>query len=62
MAERLTRLRAGNIKQVLTILFAVTIFDLTISKMNALGILLTLLGGAWYAMVDYHEKSNRRKG
>jgi hypothetical protein len=54
---------AGNVKQVLTILFAVTIFDLTISNMNALGILLTLSGGGWYAMVDYQEKrSHRHRG
>lgn len=46
----------GNVKQVLTILFAVTLFDLTITRMNALGILLTLLGGVWYAVVDYQEK------
>ena len=48
----------GNVKQVLTILFAVTIFDLTITKTNAFGILLTLIGGAWYAAVDYREKKS----
>ncbi|KII91715.1 hypothetical protein PLICRDRAFT_105382 [Plicaturopsis crispa FD-325 SS-3] len=48
---------AANVKQVLTILLAVVIFDLTITSTNALGILLTLLGGAWYACVEYSEKA-----
>jgi hypothetical protein len=50
------------VKQVLTILCAVIIFDLTITRMNALGIGLTLLGGAWYARVEYKEKVARRMG
>ncbi|KAF7293001.1 TPT domain-containing protein [Mycena indigotica] len=37
---------AANVKQVLTIVFAVFIFDLTITHLNALGIGLTLVGGA----------------
>lgn len=49
----------GNMKQVLTILFAVLIFDLTITRMNALGIVVTLVGGAWYAVVEYQEKRGR---
>ncbi|KZP22201.1 TPT-domain-containing protein [Athelia psychrophila] len=51
---------AGNVKQVLTILSAVGIFDLTITKTNAWGITLTLVGGAWYAVVEYREKRRRR--
>jgi hypothetical protein len=38
----------GNVKQVLSIVLAVVIFDLSITAMNGLGILLTLAGGAWY--------------
>lgn len=38
----------GNVKQVLSIVLAVIIFNLNISWMNGLGILLTLAGGAWY--------------
>lgn len=49
-------------KQVLTILFAVVIFDLTITTTNGLGILLTLIGGAWYARMEYQEKELRRTG
>ncbi|KAH8106426.1 TPT-domain-containing protein [Phellopilus nigrolimitatus] len=51
---------AANVKQVLTILFAVFMFDLTITPVNALGILLTLIGGAWYASVEYREKQRPR--
>ncbi|KAF8504198.1 TPT-domain-containing protein [Hysterangium stoloniferum] len=50
---------AANVKQVLTILLAVSIFDLTITPANAVGIALTLLGGAWYAVVEYREKRRR---
>ncbi|KAF9260700.1 TPT-domain-containing protein [Marasmius fiardii PR-910] len=47
---------AANVKQVLTILLAVLIFNLTITQMNMMGIILTLAGGAWYARVEYVEK------
>ena len=50
---------AGNIKQVLTILFAVFMFNLHITTMNAAGIMFTLIGGAWYGTVDYQEKKRR---
>jgi len=50
---------AANIKQVLTILFAVLLFDLSITWMNGVGILFTLTGGAWYGYVDYDEKRRR---
>ncbi|KAK7053052.1 hypothetical protein VNI00_004373 [Paramarasmius palmivorus] len=52
---------AANVKQVLTILLAVLIFNLTISTTNVLGILLTLLGGAWYARVEYTEKKRAKE-
>ncbi|KAL5487472.1 hypothetical protein ACEPAI_5580 [Sanghuangporus weigelae] len=51
---------AANVKQVLTIVFAVFLFDLTITPLNALGIVLTIIGGAWYASVEYREKRGRR--
>ncbi|EJD01752.1 TPT-domain-containing protein [Fomitiporia mediterranea MF3/22] len=52
---------AANVKQVLTILFAVFLFDLTITPVNALGIILTLVGGAWYASVEYQERQQKRR-
>jgi drug/metabolite transporter (DMT)-like permease len=44
----LTMTVAGNVKQVLSIVLAVIIFDLPLTLMNSVGILLTLAGGAWY--------------
>jgi len=51
----------ANVKQVLTVLCAVFIFNLTITPANALGIVLTIAGGAFYAAVELHEKQNRRR-
>ena len=49
----------ANIKQVLTILLSVSLFSLTITPPNAAGIALTLVGGAWYAAVQYREKKKK---
>uniref|UniRef100_A0A1D1Y7F4 Putative sugar phosphate/phosphate translocator At1g12500 n=1 Tax=Anthurium amnicola TaxID=1678845 RepID=A0A1D1Y7F4_9ARAE len=53
----LTMTVAGNVKQVLSIILAVVIFNLTITPTNGLGIFLTLLGGAWYARIELTERS-----
>lgn len=45
-------------KQVLTILFAVVLFDITITPLNLGGIVLTLIGGAYYAAVEYRQKTS----
>ncbi|KDR77123.1 hypothetical protein GALMADRAFT_66627 [Galerina marginata CBS 339.88] len=47
---------AANVKQVLTVLCAVVIFDLTITPANGLGIALTLIGGVLYATVELQGK------
>ncbi|KAF5392905.1 hypothetical protein D9757_000849 [Collybiopsis confluens] len=52
---------AANVKQVLTILCAVMMFNLTITAINSAGIVLTLLGGAWYARVEYVEKQQKQE-
>ncbi|KAI0088249.1 triose-phosphate transporter family-domain-containing protein [Irpex rosettiformis] len=52
---------AANVKQVLTILFAVSMFNLTMTPMNALGISITIGGGAWYGWVEYATKTRLRK-
>ncbi|SAL98825.1 hypothetical protein [Absidia glauca] len=53
----LTMTVAGNVKQVLSIILAVVIFDLNINVTNAFGIALTLIGGAWYGNVEMAEKA-----
>ncbi|KAL1934066.1 hypothetical protein VTP01DRAFT_6248 [Rhizomucor pusillus] len=56
----LTMTVAGNVKQVLSIVLAVIIFQLPITWMNALGIILTLAGGAWYTHVEMVEKNKSK--
>lgn len=57
----LTMTVAGNVKQVLSIVLAVVIFKLDINATNAFGIILTLIGGAWYGKVELSEKANKAK-
>lgn len=52
---------AANIKQVLTILLAVMIFNLQISLTNVIGICLTLAGGMWYAAIEYKDKQRKTR-
>lgn len=52
----LTMTVAANVKQVLSVILAVLIFNLTITAVNGAGILITLAGGALYAFVDLEEK------
>lgn len=47
---------AANVKQVLTIVLAVMIFNLSINATNLFGISLTLFGGALYAKVELDAK------
>lgn len=56
----MSSLVTANVKQVLTILCAVVIFDLTITPANGVGIVLTLIGGAVYAAVELKEKEEKR--
>lgn len=37
-------------------MLAVVVFDLTLTPLNIFGILLSLVGGAWYARVEYVER------
>ncbi|KAG8905167.1 UAA transporter [Tulasnella sp. 403] len=55
----LTMTVAANVKQVLTILLAMFIFNLSINPANSVGIILTLAGGAWYGALEYQEKKDR---
>ncbi|KAL1925749.1 uncharacterized protein VTP21DRAFT_632 [Calcarisporiella thermophila] len=56
----LTMTVAANVKQVLTIVLSVLIFNLRISGMNGVGILLTLIGGAWYTNIELKERKEQR--
>ncbi|KAH9823072.1 triose-phosphate transporter family-domain-containing protein [Melampsora americana] len=52
----LTMTVAANVKQVLTIVLAIFIFNLVITPTNLFGITLTLVGGAYYAKVELDRK------
>jgi Triose-phosphate Transporter family len=52
----LTMTVAANIKQCLSIVLGVWIFRLQVGWMNAIGIIITLAGGAWYAKVELGAK------
>ena len=47
---------AANVKQCLSIILGVWVFRLHVSWMNALGIIIALGGGAWYAKVEFGAK------
>lgn len=53
----LTMTVAANVKQVLTIILAVAIFNVKLGILNGFGILATLVGGALYAKVEMGEKA-----
>lgn len=61
-AGPLTMTVSANCKQVMTIGIAVVLFNLHINFTNAIGIVLTLIGGAWYGYVEYTEKAKQRLG
>ena len=49
----------ANVKQALMIVIAIYLVNLSSIPINALGILLTLVGCAWCASVEYKEKCSR---
>ncbi|KAL8828987.1 MAG: hypothetical protein Q9170_006366 [Blastenia crenularia] len=53
----LTMTIAANVKQVLTVMLSVLIWRIPISVMNASGIALTLVGGAWYGRVEVMSRA-----
>jgi hypothetical protein len=48
----LTMTVAANLKQCLSILLGVRVFNLQVGLMNGLGIVIALVGGAWYGTVE----------
>ncbi|KAI4157871.1 MAG: hypothetical protein LQ342_007937 [Letrouitia transgressa] len=58
-AGALTMTIAANVKQVLTVVLSIMIWRIQVGSMNACGIVLTLIGGAWYGRV---EVMGKRKG
>jgi hypothetical protein len=52
--------RVANVKQVLTVLLALLVFDPhTPSVAHVLGVGFTLAGGVWYGFVEVRERRER---
>ncbi|KAL9610203.1 MAG: hypothetical protein Q9167_005080 [Letrouitia subvulpina] len=55
-AGALTMTIAANVKQVLTVVLSISIWRIQVGLMNACGIVITLIGGAWYGRVEVMGK------
>lgn len=56
LAGALTITVAGNLKQCLTILLGIALFDVKVGFLNGLGMLMTVLGAAYYSKVELDLK------
>lgn len=46
----------GCVKQVVTIVLSVLIFDKKLTLLNSIGIAITTLGSLWYSLLKFHKK------
>jgi drug/metabolite transporter (DMT)-like permease len=56
IAGALTMTVCGNLKQCLTILFGIVLFNVKIGPLNGCGILVALAGAAWYSKTELKKK------
>jgi hypothetical protein len=49
----------GNVKQALTILLGIVLFNVPIGLMNAVGMVITMIGAAWFSKVELDSKKAR---
>lgn len=61
VVQAASRTDQSSCKQVLTIALAVFLFNLHITITNGIGIMLTLIGGVWYAYVEFSERARKQK-
>ena len=59
LAGALTIAVAANIKQTLTILLGIALFNVRVGFLNGLGMIITLLGAAWYSKVELDSKGKK---
>lgn len=53
----LTMTVAANLKQCLSIILGIWVFRLEVGWLNGLGIIIALVGGVWYAKVEFGVKT-----
>lgn len=56
LAGALTISVCGNVKQCLTILVGIVLFDVKVGLLNGLGMFIALAGAAWYSKVELDSK------
>jgi hypothetical protein len=56
VAGALTMTVCGNVKQCITVLLGIVLFNVTVGVLNGLGMLITLAGAAWYSAVELSAK------
>ena len=56
LAGALTLSVCGNLKQILTVLLGIVLFDVKVGLLNAAGMLVALSGAAWYSKVELDVK------
>jgi hypothetical protein len=61
LAGALTLSVCGNVKQVLTVILGIVLFDVQVGALNAAGMLLALFGAAWYSKVELDVKRSTVK-
>lgn len=59
LAGALTLTVAGNLKQCLTILLGIVLFDVRVGLVNGVGMAMAVAGAAWYSMVELNSKGKR---
>ncbi len=59
-AGALTMTVSGNVKQCLTILLSIVLFGLRVDLLNGTGMIIALIGAAWYSVVELRAKTSPR--
>lgn len=57
LAGALTITVCGNVKQCLTILLGIVLFNVKVGVLNGFGMILAITGAAWYSFVELRTKS-----
>lgn len=59
LAGALTISVCGNVKQCLTIVLGIVLFDVKVGALNGAGMLVALAGAAWYSKVELGNKMKK---